>query len=273
MQIILGLDPGGAGNFGWCIAQYTKVMPLIPLACGITDNASLAIRYALDAIPEGSVLVSAGIDAPLFWSKSGARNADLTVRHAIKQAGAPHVSGTVQDINSLRGACLIQGMLAALELRERFPDLPITESHPKALRWLLPSLLDIEARSEHERDAMLATVSAWAAFNRPTDWEDLFAHEEYAFTPISMPVLYMMPNVSRRKLKPDLKPESGIDERIADVIKYANDVFGSKSKSMHWLNSPRQELLGKSPMSKLKSKKGRNTVMAMLVRIEHGVYA
>ncbi len=273
MKILLGLDPGGAGNFGWCITQYTKVMPVIPLACGLTDNASLAIRYALDAIPEGSTLVSAGIDAPLFWSKSGPRNADLTVRHAIKQAGAPHASGSVQDINSLRGACLIQGMLAALELRERFPDLPITESHPKALRWLLPALLDIEARSEHERDALLATVSAWAVFNQPTDWEDLFAHEENAFTPISMPVLYMMPNVSRNKLKPDLKPGTGIDERIADVIKYANEVFGSKAKAMRWLNSSRHELLGKTPMATLNSAKGRKIVFGMLVRIEHGVYA
>lgn len=136
IQILLGLDPGGTGNFGWCITQYTAVMPMTPLACGLTNNASQAIRYALDAIPEGSTLVSAGIDAPLFWSKTGHRNADLTVRHAIKQAGAPHVSGTVQDINSLRGACLIQGMLAALELRERFPNLPITESHPKVVRWL-----------------------------------------------------------------------------------------------------------------------------------------
>lgn len=164
-------------------------------------------------------------------------------------------------------------MLAALELRERFPDLPITESHPKALRWLLPSLFEFEDRSEHERDAMLATVSAWAAFNRPADWEDLFAHEENAFTPVSMPVLYIMPNVSRNKLKHDLKPGAGIDEHIASVIMYANEVFGSKAKAMRWLNSPRNELLGKTPMATLKSAKGRKIVFGMLIRIDHGVYA
>lgn len=68
MQILIGLDPGEAGNFGWCIAQYTKVLPLISLACGLTDITYQAIRYALVAIPEGGALVSEGTDAPLFWN-------------------------------------------------------------------------------------------------------------------------------------------------------------------------------------------------------------
>lgn len=272
MQILLGLDPGGAGNFGWCIAQYTDDIPMIPLASGLSNNAHQAILFALASIPEGATLVSAGIDAPLFWSKTGTRNADHTVRHAIKQAGAPHVSGTVQDINSLRGACLVQGMLAALELRDRYPELPITEAHPKALRWLLPNLLDIEADSEHERDAMLAAVSAWAAYKPSSDWEDLLAYEENSYTPVSMPVHYMMPNAPGLKPQHKSDPEGNNDQNATSVILYANEVFGSKAIAMRWLNSPSFDLQGKTPKSELNSAKGRNLVVDMLIRIAHGVY-
>lgn len=272
MQILLGLDPGGAGNFGWCIALYTDDMPMIPLACGLSNNAHQAIHFALASIPEGATLVSAGIDAPLFWSKTGTRNADHTVRHAIKQAGAPHVSGTVQDINSLRGACLVQGMLAALELRDRYPELPITEAHPKALRWLLPNLLDIEANSEHERDAMLAAVSAWAAYKPSSDWEDLLAHEENSYTPVSMPVYYMMPNAPGLKQKHKNDLEGKNDKNVTSIILYANEVFGSRAKAMRWLNSPNYQLQQKTPLAQLDSVVGRNTVVDMLIRIAHGVY-
>ena len=163
-------------------------------------------------------------------------------------------------------------MLAALELRDRFPELPITEAHPKALRWLAPSLLNIEARSEHERDAMLATVSAWGAYKRPSDWEDLFAHEENAFTPVSMPILYMMPNVSDVRLERESQTGPDYGESVTGVIMVANDVFGSKAKAMLWLNSPRHDLHERTPMANLNSVKGRHKVLTMLTRIAHGVY-
>jgi len=147
----------------------------------------------MDSMPAGGALVCAGIDAPLFWSRTGARNADIVVRRAIREAGAPNAGGTVQDVNSLRGACLAQGMLAAIELRERFPGLPITEAHPKALRWLLPDVRDIAARSEHERDAMLASIAAWAVIHQPAGWTDLFSSEENTYSPIEMPLHYVMP--------------------------------------------------------------------------------
>jgi hypothetical protein len=51
--------------------------------------------------------------------------------------GAKTPSGTVQQLNSPRGAVLVQGLVAAMLLRERVHGLPITETHPKALLWLL----------------------------------------------------------------------------------------------------------------------------------------
>ena len=94
---------------------------------------------------------------------------DLSLR---KNYGIP--SGTVQSVNSLRGAALVGGTLLALRLREEFPELPITESHPKALliAFKLESDAAIEKclhvrkawHDEHQRDAMVAAVCAREGF-------------------------------------------------------------------------------------------------------------
>lgn len=193
MRILLGLDPGGSGNFGWCLTADSEGMPLEPIASGLADNSHMAITHALAAMPGTGVLAAAGIDAPLFWSRIGSRNADVQVRRAIRLAGAPHASGTVQDMNSLKGACLAQGLLAAVTLRELHPTLPITEAHPKALRWLLPETALIQGRSEHERDALLSAVTAWAVSRSVPGWQDLFPLEPHPFTPVAPPLHYYMP--------------------------------------------------------------------------------
>ena len=111
-----------------------------------------------------------GVDAPMWWSacEGGGRRADARLR---KRYGI--ASGTVQSGNSLQGAALIGGALLASTLREVFPGLRITESHPKAL--LLALRLD-ETRfadryqvetgwcNEHERDAAIAAVCAREGF-------------------------------------------------------------------------------------------------------------
>ena len=118
-----------------------------------------------------------GIDAPMWWSagEGGGRRADARLRERYGISG-----GTVQSGNSLQGAALIGGALLASRLREAFPGLRITESHPKAL--LLALRLDgvqFAARygiqtnwgNEHERDAAIAAVCAREGFEGrwPTD--------------------------------------------------------------------------------------------------------
>lgn len=195
MEVFLGFDPGGKGTFGWCVAYVDGDGFLTRLASGLEDYALLAVSSALAAVPEGGVVAGAGIDAPLYWSRSGSRSSDVTVRAAIKRAGAKHAAGKVQDVNSLRGACLIQGMLAALELRERYPDLLITEAHPKALLWLYPPAKLVEGRSEHERDALLAALAASVAVKPKDGWQDLLETERSPYSPVSQPLHYFMPGV------------------------------------------------------------------------------
>ena len=81
--------------------------------------------------------------------------------------------GTVQSVNSLKGAALVGGALLASKVREAMPGVPVTESHPKAL--LLALGLDgsgFAARfgicaawnDLHQRDAAIAAVCAREGF-------------------------------------------------------------------------------------------------------------
>ncbi|MBX3588995.1 MAG: DUF429 domain-containing protein [Ramlibacter sp.] len=198
MTFLIGLDPGGVNKFGWCVAVNSEHLPLKVMGTGLADDASSAVSDALAALPVGAKISGAGIDAPLFWSRSGPRHSDTSVREAIKTAGAPYASGTVQDVNSLRGACLVQGMLAALALREKYPTMPITEAHPKALRWLLPEAKEVNGASEDQRDALLAAVTAWAMARRAESWIDLLEGEANPYSPIRAPLHYFMPGMPRR---------------------------------------------------------------------------
>ncbi len=66
----------------------------------------------------------------MWWSsrKGGGRKVDEKLRRAY---GIP--SGTVQQPNSLRGAALIGGAMLAYRIRSEYPEIHITEFHPKAL--------------------------------------------------------------------------------------------------------------------------------------------
>ena len=159
-EFVAGFDPGGQGNFGWCLAELTDPLNVI---CQGTKNCA---DEAFDEIKKrlndtNGRILAAGIDAPLYWTRQGdSRESDVCVRRI---SGAS--SGTVQAVNSLRGACLIQGFFLATRIESEYPDCMITETHPKAL-----VAVSSEARkiveivegvwNEHEADAL---ISAWVA--------------------------------------------------------------------------------------------------------------
>jgi len=211
-MVILGFDPGGKNQFGWCVAEGTNSGRLRLRASDIASHAAEAVTAALRSSGDFGKVEAAGIDSPLFWVADGDRRADMTVRSAMKRVGAINVSGTVQHVNSLRGACLSQGIVAAHLLRRELPEIRITESHPKALLWLLHVASRIKRPvtevgighlrdfvecewsrlSDHERDAALGAVAASAMINRRSGWRDLYLEENNPFTPVS-PVEYWMP--------------------------------------------------------------------------------
>lgn len=157
----VGADPGGKAAFG---------LAFVDVSGAVRCETVSSVDEAVKAVTAEGEPLGLGIDAPMWWSagEGGGRRADARLRERYGIA-----SGTVQSGNSLRGAALIGGALLASRLREAFPGLRITESHPKAL--LLALRLDeaqFTARyriqtnwgNEHERDAAIAAVCAREGF-------------------------------------------------------------------------------------------------------------
>ena len=213
MNYYLGFDPGGDRKFGWCACSPSSDGGLQLIAAGNASHAKGAFDAALAAVPNNKSPTAAGIDAPLYWVADGGRRSDSIVRDAIGRAGAPNRSGTVQHFNSLQGSCVIQGMLLAKLLRSRYPALPVTEAHPKALLWLLglastdrpantitaEAVCSFEGRqfprglSEHARDAVLGAITAKAMATKESGWTDLLPTDNDAVRAVEGPLGYWMP--------------------------------------------------------------------------------
>jgi Protein of unknown function (DUF429) len=207
--LFLGFDPGGAGAFGWCVTENRSNLPLPVRASGVADNAEAAVGDALFHVRADEAVEGVGIDAPLFWVACDDRRVDQLVRAAVRRRGGR--TSTVQHVNSLRGACLVQGVLAGMLLRRRFAGVPISEAHPKAYLWVSgtaqpgqpPSTIGLSNLSEfqisgighadHVRDAAIATLSGWALVHRPPGWSDLYLQEINPQSPLAAPLGYWMP--------------------------------------------------------------------------------
>ena len=226
---ILGFDPGGAGRFGWSICETVDGELLPPTKTGLAKDAWHAINQVKKALPDNPAVLAAGIDAPLFWSKTGNRTVDVKLRQALKDTEYPgsKLGGTVQTVNSLQGACIAQGLSLARYLSDTRWYLTMTESHPRALCHLLnymgqqdtlkrltAGLADYEqyatrclcgcgeakkpkeTLADHKRDAVLAGISAWAAICQPAPtWQNLYdeVNEPHRIMPFDICISYWMP--------------------------------------------------------------------------------
>jgi predicted nuclease with RNAse H fold len=165
-DIWIGADPGGRRNFGLAILQSNGVARTWCL-----DHAEAAMTVLdkeLPGVPSG-----VGVDAPLWWSsgRSSDRHADQWLRKKYQLTG-----GQVQTANSLRGAALVQGAMFVQRIREMFPKIGVTESHPKALRvafrrerWKsfckrTSIHTTLTGEEGHEHDAVLGALAAREGF-------------------------------------------------------------------------------------------------------------
>ena len=161
-----GADPGGTAKFGVALPYPDGSFKSAVVSC-----AEEAIEWLAKT---GASIEAAGIDAPLWWSsgRTGYRKSDQRIRN-----GCDGLGSTVLSLNSLWGAALVQGVMTAILLRERFREVSITECHPKALlkAWGIDptdldaswkkaresfALADGPSRSDHERDALIAAAAA-----------------------------------------------------------------------------------------------------------------
>jgi hypothetical protein len=107
----------------------------------------------------------------LWWSSgiSGDRLADKWLRNKYGLSG-----GEVQTVNSLRGAALAQGMMFVQRMRERFPAVPVTETHPNAVlkaleldgdKFFHRFSVTMKGGSKHEQDAVISAIAAREGFS------------------------------------------------------------------------------------------------------------
>jgi Protein of unknown function (DUF429) len=191
---VVGFDPGGLNAFGWAVVALNDTAPSL-LACGTCSGAPDALAAARAASPTTPVALA--IDAPLFWVTAGDRKADQFVRKMVCAAGGN--SGTVSHVNSLRGACLVQGVLITRLAAQIWSNAAITEAHPKALRMVSASAREFESskcgriRTEHERDAALAAFAAVSLLTVSGGWHDLAALKSGPFFPGGKRVAYWFP--------------------------------------------------------------------------------
>jgi hypothetical protein len=169
----LGFDPGGERAFGIALLQKDGASPAVTTV----DCATDAVAWIKSKI--GNLAPSAvGIDTLMYWSgnQGGWREADKWLRKQY-----PEAAGGVLAPNSLWGSMVMQGMALAMLIRQSWPEVPITETHPKMLyyacsksgsrwnadrqsmlRWLSAKLgcACDAVITDHEFDAIM---SAWAA--------------------------------------------------------------------------------------------------------------
>ena len=165
-KIWIGADPGGKGNFGLAVLKSDGSARTCCVDCA--DEAIQVVVQHAKSTPAG-----VGVDAPLWWSsgRSSDRQADQWLRTKYGFSG-----GQVQTANSLRGAALVQGAMFVQRMREYFPSIGVTETHPKAV-WKALRMesvsafikhfsvaVEIRGEQEHERDAIISAVAAREGF-------------------------------------------------------------------------------------------------------------
>ncbi len=193
-MFVLGLDPGGKSAFGWAVLEGTFETARF-VAGGVCTGARAAIAEAASKLGEDPAAV--GIDAPLFWALSGDRAADSFVRSLVCREGGR--GGTVNHVNSLQGACLVEGAIAAYLVRNRWAAARITEAHPKALLAVAPELKTfaglpiLQGNGHHVRDAALGAMSALAMLEQRGNWQDLAVLEPNPLIPLGVKAEYWFP--------------------------------------------------------------------------------
>ena len=211
MNIFLGFDPGGGGKpkekgkFGWSICREVGGQ-LERVTTGLAKEAWDALSQVKNELERynrqsNARVFAAGIDAPLFWTRTGKRTVDDFIKQESGIRPLP--------IASLYGAAAVQGPLLARHISDTWDSLPITESYPRVLEYLLVHTGKYQAEHKmvkrlteglnatpgqnHERDATLCAVSAWATIRQPANWQNLYLREPGPITPFDIPVSYWMP--------------------------------------------------------------------------------
>ena len=124
---IVGYDPGGNGKHG--VARATvRDGEIVKVTTETLGDVEDVIASVLDL---GTPL-GVGVDTLTCWATgpSGWRPADCWLRRHYRD-----VRHSVASPNSLYGAMSLSGMAVLVAVRQAFPDVFVTETHPKVLYY------------------------------------------------------------------------------------------------------------------------------------------
>lgn len=182
---IVGYDPGGNGSQGVAKLSISASQCTAIEVCTL-DTAEDVISW----IDEVDDLIGIGVDTLACWStgSSGWRAADIWLRKRYKE-----IHQSVVSPNGLYGSMGLNGMAVLVSIREKRPDLPISETHPKVLYWALQHKkydytngaremdldlsdrlgINVRTANDHEWDAAVSALAALRGMQR--QWtHDLF---------------------------------------------------------------------------------------------------
>lgn len=126
-RTVVGYDPGGDGKHGLALATIRDGRTVS--LCTQTLNT---VEEVMDRLLACDDVQGIGIDTLTCWStgRGGWRPADRWLRCQY-----PCVAKSVVAPNSLYGSMGLSGMALLVALRKRFPNVFITETHPKVLYY------------------------------------------------------------------------------------------------------------------------------------------
>ena len=165
---VVGYDPGGNCKHGLARATVRDG----DIVC-VTTETLPTVEDVVASILDNETPLGLGIDTLTCWStgRSGWRPADRWLRQSYRD-----VAKSVLPSNSIFGAMSVNGMAVLVAVREEFPDIFVTETHPKVLYYALfkepwnPNTsvmnkclsrllnVDIAPRNEHEWDAAISIL-------------------------------------------------------------------------------------------------------------------
>ena len=196
--IVIGYDPGGNGKHG--VARATlrdgDILSVTTTTCNVVEDV-------VASIVNNETPLGLGVDTLTCWATghNGWRPADRWLRQRYDC-----VQNSVVAPNSLYGAMSLSGMALLVTVRQAFPDLFVTETHPKVLYYTqfnerydytgpnasvmdkrLRQLLaaNVAPRNEHEWDAAISILAVVRGLNGswrrdlhdlPTDLHECLVH-------------------------------------------------------------------------------------------------
>ena len=96
---------------------------------------------------------------------------------------------------------------------------------------------------------------------------DIQRHLEAASTRIGALEDQLAHSFTHERIKNSVRPLK------ADLIQLANQVFGDPTKAAHWLNKPKRQFGGQTPMQMVETDEGARRVEELLYQIDHGMGA